>query len=139
MKHQTTALPINLEHERPALIRIVGALTLLAVTLQVAAHFGIQAWLNARLFAAATQTPPATQIGPDVWAAEVGAIGRASTINLESMVHAANHYELLAMAIAWTIAGAMSALYLRIDQRPLVASGHRRPAYAIPVLTPAPR
>ena len=125
-----------LERDRPALIRIVGVLTGLAIILQAAAHVGIQAWLNARLFAAGTQGPPPTEVAPDVWASEVGTAVPAAAVNLEALVHAANHYELLAMAIAWTLAAAVAVVCLRLDQRPLVLAASRRPAFAVPVRVP---
>ena len=81
-----------LERDRPVLIRIVGALTELAITLQACAHVGIQTWLDARLFAASTQGPPPTEVAPNVWASEVGTAAPTAAVNLEALFHAANHY-----------------------------------------------
>ena len=136
MEHHSSPLPPMLARNRPALIRIVGVLTGLAIILQAGAHVGIQTWLNARLFAAGTQGPPPTEVAPNVWASEVGTAVPSTAVNLESLVHTANHYELLAMAIAWTLAGAVAVVCLRLEQRPLVSTASRRPAFAVPVPVP---
>ena len=125
-----------LERDRPALIRIVGVLTGLAITLQACAHVGIQTWLDARLFAAGTQGPVPTEVAPNVWASAVGTAAPNGAVNLDALIHAANHYELLAMAIAWTIAAAVAVVCLRLEQRPLVAAASRRPGFAVPVRVP---
>jgi hypothetical protein len=137
LKNQSSQATRVLTQARPDLIRVVGALTFLAVAVQVGAHCGIEAWLDAQLFAAGTLGPAPVQIGPDTWSAKVGATGSMATVNLEAIIHHARHYELLAMAISWTIAAAVSVLCMRIDPQAPVSAAHLRPARAVPLLAPA--
>jgi hypothetical protein len=127
-----------LTHVRPDLIRVVGALTFLAVAAQVGAHCGIEAWLDAQLFAAGTLGPAPVQIGPDIWSAKVGATGSMATVNLEAIIHHARHYELLSMAVSWTTAAAVAVLCMRLDPQASMSADHLRPARAVPLMAPAP-
>ena len=137
MKNQSLQAPRALRRDRPALIRVVGVLTIMAVAAQAGAHFGIEAWLDAKMFAAATLGPAPVQIGPDVWAAKVGAMGPFPTANFEALTHSALHYQLLAMAISWTTAAAFAVGCMRMDQKARMSDTSLRPARAVPLLSPA--
>ena len=69
-------------HQRPALIRVVGALTVLALATQVGAHLGIDVWLEQSLFAVAGPAPEATARGAHIWAVEVGEVSAGSVADV---------------------------------------------------------
>jgi hypothetical protein len=129
--------PRALAHFRPALIHVVGALAFLAITTQFTANASIDAWLESALFAAGSPGPEAVLRAPGVWAVPVGHVSPMSALHLDSIVQVAAHYQVLATAIAWTLAASAAAVWVRVDSRPLVETTRRRPGYAVPVLSPA--
>ena len=62
------------ESSRPALIRVVGALTLFAVAATVASSLGIEAWLEQSMFELGSPGPEAVARGTDALAYQVGAV-----------------------------------------------------------------
>ena len=125
------------ERSRPALIRVVGALTMLAVAGQVGASLGIDAWLEQTLFALASPDPPTTAIAPGVWATHIGTVPKVAMLQLEHVMAQAEHYRLLSMAIAWTTAASAAVLWMKVDEQPIVQTTTRRPAQPVALLAPA--
>jgi|GEM_PF-4991977 len=124
-------------HQRPALIRVVGALTVLALAVQVGAHLGVDAWLEQSLFAVAGPAPEATARGVQLWAVEVGDVSTGSVVDVQHILGQAAQYRSLAMAIAWTAAASAAAVWARVDARPIVEASCQRPAQPIALLAPA--